>query len=63
MEKIREKLRLAEDARVAKYLEEKAAREEERRRQGTQDPNAMGGGIGIGGALGSARQQIGTIAR
>ncbi len=63
IEKIREDLQGAEDARVAKYLEEKAAREEERRRQGTQDPNAMGGGIGIGGALGSARQQIGTIAR
>jgi hypothetical protein len=47
-----------------KYLEEKAAREEEARRNGTQDPNAVaGGGLGIGGALGSARQQIGTIAQ
>jgi hypothetical protein len=62
IEKVRDELRRAEDARVAKYLEEKAIRDEERRRQGTQDPNAAGG-LGIGSALGGARQQIGTVAR
>ncbi len=62
IEKVVQDLRRAEDARVVKYLEEKAAREAERQRQGTQDPG-MGGGLGIGSALGGARQQIGTVAR
>jgi hypothetical protein len=62
IERIRENLRRAEDARVVKYLEDQAAKEEERRRQGTTDPNAVGG-FGIGDAMGNARQQIGTIAQ
>ncbi len=66
IDKIRRDLQRAEDAREAKYLEEKARRDAERRRQGTQntqEDQQQGGGFGIGGALGGARQQIGSIAR
>jgi hypothetical protein len=62
IEKVVRDLRRAEDARVAKLLEEKAAKEAEQRRQGTQGENS-GGGLGIGSALGGARQQIGSVAR
>jgi hypothetical protein len=69
IEKVVGDLRRAEDARVAKLLEEKAAKEAERKRQGTQGQGANGGmgtgggGLGIGSALGGARQQIGSVAR
>lgn len=62
IEKIVLDLRRAEDARVAEYLEEKAIRDAERERQGPQDPG-MSGGLGIGSAMGGARQQIGTVAQ
>ena len=59
IEKITRDLQRAEDVRVSKYLEEKAKRDEERRRQGgTQGEAAGAGGLGIGSALGGARQQI-----
>ncbi len=61
IEKIRHDLQKAEEARVTKYLEEKAVRDEERRRRGTQESNTSGGGFGIGSALGGARQQIGSV--
>jgi hypothetical protein len=65
IEKVRRDLQRAEDARVSKYLEEKAARDAERRRQGTQGTGQQqqGGGLGIGSALGGARQQIGSAVR
>lgn len=62
IDKIQRDLQRAEDARVSKFLEEKAARDAEQRRQGTQGQQ-QGGGMGIGGALGGARQQIGSIAQ
>jgi hypothetical protein len=58
IEKIRFDLGRAEDARVAKYLEEKAKRDEERLRQERQSGGQGGGGLGIGGALGGAKGQI-----
>lgn len=58
IEKIRLDLQRAEDARVVKYLEEKALRDEERRRQEEQGGGMGGGGLGIGGALGGAKNQI-----
>jgi hypothetical protein len=64
IDKIRRDLQRAEDARVSKYLEEKAARDAERRRQGTtQNGQQQGGGLGIGSAMGGARQQIGSAVR
>lgn len=64
IEKIQRDLQRAEDARVSKYLEEKAIRDAERRRQGTQGQGQQqGGGMGIGSALGGARQQIGSVVR
>jgi hypothetical protein len=64
IEKVQQDLQRAEDARVSKYLEEKAARDAERRRQGTgQGQGQQQGGLGIGSALGGARQQIGSVAR
>ncbi len=63
IEKVQRDLQRAEDARVSKYLEEKAERDAERRRQGPQNQQQGGGGLGIGSALGGARQQIGSIAR
>ncbi len=63
IDKVQRDLQRAEDARVSKYLEEKAARDAERRRQGTQGQQQGGSGMGIGSALGGARQQIGSIAR
>ncbi len=62
IEKVISDLRRAEDARVAKYLEEKALREAEALRRGATDPNASGG-LGIGSALGGARQQIQSTVR
>jgi hypothetical protein len=56
MEKIRLDLQRAEDARVVKYLEDKAIKDEERRRQEAQGQG--GGGLGIGSALGGAKSQI-----
>ena len=59
IEKIRLDLQRAEDAREAKYLEEKAKRDEERARQDRLGGGqGGGGGLGIGGALGGARNQI-----
>ncbi|MDR1670936.1 MAG: Ig-like domain-containing protein [Alistipes sp.] len=59
IDKIRADLQRAEDARVSKYLEDKAARDAERRRQGQQ--GQQGGGMGIGSALGGARGQLQTV--
>ncbi len=56
IEKVRYDLQRAEDARVEKWLEDKAKREMERKKQGEQGQG--GGGLGIGGALGGAKQQI-----
>jgi hypothetical protein len=61
--KIQSDLRRAEDARVSKYLEERAAREAEAARQGTSPTGAATGGLGIGSAMGSARQQIQSTVR
>jgi hypothetical protein len=64
IEKVKRDLLNAEQARVSKYLEEKAAREAERRRTGAQgEGQQQQSGFGIGSALGGARQQIGEIAR
>lgn len=54
--KIRADLQKAEDIRVAKWLEDKVKRDAERRKQESQE--AGGGGLGIGGALGGAKQQM-----
>ena len=56
MEKVRYDLQRAEDARVEKWLEERAKREAERRKQEQQQGG--GGGLGVGGALGGAKQQL-----
>lgn len=56
IEKVRYDLQRAEDARVVKYLEEKAKRDEERRKQ--ESGQGQSGGLGIGGALSGAKQQI-----
>ncbi|MDR2893935.1 MAG: hypothetical protein LBU97_00545, partial [Alistipes sp.] len=63
IDKIRSDLQRAEDARVTKYLEERAVAEAEQRRAGTQTEGVGAGGLGIGSALGGARDQIGSIAR
>jgi uncharacterized protein (DUF2141 family) len=57
IEKVRYDLQRAEDARVTKWLEEKAKRDEERRKQEAQQGQG-GGGLGIGGALSGAKQQM-----
>ncbi len=57
IEKVRYDLQRAEDARVEKWLEERAKREAERKKQQGQE-GQTGGGLGIGGALGGAKQQI-----
>jgi predicted GIY-YIG superfamily endonuclease len=59
--RLRADLQRAEDARVSKYLEEKAARDAERQRQGTQNQNGMG--LGIGSALGGAKGQLQSAIR
>jgi hypothetical protein len=63
IEKIRRDLQRAEDARVTKYLEERAEREAQRRVQGTGQEGVGAGGLGIGSALGGARQQIQSTVR
>jgi hypothetical protein len=57
IEKVRYDLQQAEDARIAKWLEEKAKRDAERQKQGANS-QGTGGGLGIGGALGGAKQQL-----
>ncbi len=56
MEKVRRDLQQAEDARIEKWLEDKAKRDAERKKQ--EQGQGSGGGLGIGGALGGAKQQI-----
>ncbi len=63
IEKIKSDLRRAEDTRVTKYLEDKAIRDAERARQGTQSEGVGAGGLGIGSALGGAKQQIQSTVR
>ncbi|MDR0906995.1 MAG: Ig-like domain-containing protein [Rikenellaceae bacterium] len=60
IERVRAELQRAEDARVAKWLEEKAKRDAQK--QGTSG-QVSGGGLGIGGALGGAKQQLQSTMR
>ncbi len=57
IEKVRRDLQRAEDARVSKYLEEKALKDAERARQ-SEGGLSGGGGLGIGGAMGGLRNQV-----
>jgi hypothetical protein len=63
IEKVRADLQRAEDERVAKWLEEKAKRDAERAKQQGANGQNTGGGLGIGGALGGAKQQIQSTMR
>lgn len=60
IERVRRDLQKAEDARIAKWREDRAKREAERLKQQNQQGSA--GGLGIGGALGGAKQQIQSAA-
>jgi hypothetical protein len=57
IEKVRYDLQQAEDARLEKWLEEKAKKDAEKAKQKNQQ-GQTGGGLGIGGALGGAKQQL-----
>lgn len=61
IDRVMNELRRAEEARVSKYLEEKARKDAERRQAGTTEGAA--GGFGIGSAMGSAREQIQSTVR
>jgi hypothetical protein len=58
IEKVRAELQRAEDERIIKWLEEKIKRDAERAKQQGANGVGTGGGLGIGGALGGAKQQI-----
>jgi uncharacterized membrane protein len=60
IEKIRRDLEQAEDARIAKWLEGADERAAERKRQEEQQKGTTSG-LGFGGALGGARQQIQSV--
>jgi hypothetical protein len=63
IEKVRAELQRAEDERVDKWLEDKAKRDVERTKQQGQGGQTTGGGLGIGGALGGAKQQLQSTMR